>query len=123
MITTTLHYMDSETASNNLCNNLFLQTRPISLSTIHTKRISKLKLISLFKSFADELIPFQVWGSNTLNDWVLLTYQQSTDGMDIFTTRIMGNYKYFILVFASGKNTLIQQIDFVYSERFTQTFR
>ena len=120
----TLHYMDQEKSdSSELCNHLFFQTRPLNFSNPHTKRISKLVLKSMFKTFDDEYAAWLVYGSNTLDDWELITYNQMSNGLDVFTTRLIGNYKYFIVVFGSGKNTLIQQIDAVESERFTQTFR
>lgn len=120
----TLHNMDAETqGTNDSCHWMMFQTRPINLETPHAKRLSKLVLRSVFQSFDDEIVPFLVYGSNVLNDWELINYQQCDGGVDVFTTRILGNYKFFMIVFAAGKRTLIQQIDTVYSERFTQTFR
>lgn len=120
----TLHYMDQEKAdSSELCHHLFMQTRPLNLKSPHTKRISKLMLRSLFKTYNSDLAAFLVFASNTLDDWELITYQQATQGLDFFSTRLIGNFKFFIIVFATGKDTLIQQIDTVESERFTQTFR
>ena len=116
--------MDSEsTGVDDSCHFMMMQTRPVNLQSSHTKRLSKLILKSLFKAYDNEYVPFLVYGSNTLDDWELITYSQAVDGLDMFTTRLLGNYKYFIVVFAAGKNTLIQQIDAVYSERFTETFR
>jgi hypothetical protein len=119
-----LHYMDTEgTGANDTCPYMMLQTRPLNFETLHVKRLSKLILRGEIRSFNDEYLPILIYGSNYPNNWDLLAYETALDGQDMFNTRIMGNYKYFIVVFAAGKDTIIQQLDTVFTERFTQTLR
>jgi hypothetical protein len=60
-----------------------------------------------------------VYGSNDLTNWNVITYQQCFGGEDIYLTRLLGNYKYFIVVFACEKlNAEVHQIDVMIQERF-----
>ncbi|MEI6059400.1 MAG: hypothetical protein WCR72_01775 [Bacteroidota bacterium] len=120
--TTTLHYIDQEeTADSVECKYLMFQTRPLNLSSSNVKRIDKLVLRALYENPADEYSIFQVYGSNDLATWNIITYQQCMVGGDVHTTRLLGNYKYFIVVFACARlGATINQMDVIYAERFAK---
>jgi hypothetical protein len=123
--TSTLAYLDQEETSASVkCKYLLLQTRPLNLSTTNLKRIDKLILRANYTNPADEYSSFLVYGSNDLVNYNIITYQQCMVGGDVQVTRLLGNYKYFIVVFACARlDATIHQIDVLLSERFTKMLR
>jgi uncharacterized protein (TIGR02145 family) len=101
------------------CKYLLLQTRPLRLSSVLAKRIDKIMLRSLYNIPAGEYSIFQVYGSNDLVTWSIVTYQQCMTGFDVHANRLMGNYKYFTVVFACSRaGATVQQMDVLYTEKF-----
>lgn len=109
----------SEEAASATTKYLLLQTRPINLGTVAPKRIDRLVLRADYTNETDEYSIFQVYGSNDLTTWNIITYQQCIEGGDIYCTRLLGNYKYFVIVFAANKeDAIINQIDVMFADRF-----
>ena len=101
------------------CKYLIFQTRPLRLSSVLAKRIDKLVLRAMYTNPDGEYSVFQVYGSNDLANWNIITYQQCLEGGDVKTTRLLGNYKYFTLVFACARDgATVQQMDVLYTEKF-----
>lgn len=116
-----LHYLDAETTSSvGGCRYLVLQTRPFKLVSNTFKRIDKLTLRCSFENITDEYSAIQVYGTNDLKTWKLIKYHQLLSSEDVRLTRLVGSYKYFVILFASRRDeTLVNQIDVIYEERFS----
>lgn len=120
-----LTYLDTEdTTTSTVCKYMMFQTRPLNLGTILQKRIDRMVLRSLFDVTNGEYAVMLVYGSNDLVNWNVITYQQILEGGDVYLTRLMGNYKWFSVVFACEKlDAIIQLFDVVLQVRFSNLLK
>ena len=120
-----LNYLDTEdTTASTVCKYLMLQTRPLNLGTLLPKRIDRMVLRALFDVTDGEYAVMLVYGSNDLVNWNVITYQQILEGGDVYLTRLMGNYKWFSVVFACEKlDAIVQLLDVILHVRFSNLLK
>ena len=120
--TYTLCYLDSEAANaDSECKYLMMQTRPLNLASLLSKRIDKIVLRADYTVPEGENAVLLLYGSNDAANFQVLNYSKRTSGNDFKINRIPGNFKYYILVFACAKDqATLQQVDVLYEDRFAK---